>query len=178
MTYRRGSHGANWSAEEGMTIDRWSMRLRLVLIAAVGWGALGCAARPAPPPQPRYEVQVETVEDQALAAVEATAPDFVVPLSESEDAWARAHLFITQYAAGDGVARDAGPSGMVLSNESNTAERFTYRIERRFEPRGYRFSVTCAPRATSGSRAAADINARNAARFIREGTLEVSLLTR
>jgi hypothetical protein len=65
-----------------------------------------------------------------------------------------------------------------VTNAGVGEERFDYRIDRTVTPHGYAFVVTSTPRHSAALNAIAEHNGRNIARFIREGTLEVSLLSR
>ena len=150
----------------------------VLLLAAATIGTTGCAGTTTVPAGPRYEVEIETVEDQARAAVDETPLEFTVPLMEADEAWARARLFISEYTSGDGTPREVSPRHAFVTNEGQGTDRFTYRIDRTVTPRGYAFVVACRPREQGVLQPLAEHNGRNIARFIRVGTLEVSLLNR
>jgi len=109
----------------------------------------------------------------------ASDVDFTVELANGDDAWARALLFISQYT-GEKVPnpRALGERRVIITSEGASADPFIYRVVRFISPRGYRFHVSCEPRLPGGDREVAERNARNVARFIKEGTLELSLLVR
>lgn len=148
-----------------------------LFIGVISGGLMGCSALNAPE-SPRYTLEVETVEDQALSAVMSSSLEFTVELAAADDAWARARLFLSQYAASSAVPRAIAPRVSVLSSADSKAEPYLYKVTRAASPNGYHFRVGCEPRAADGSAAKAEQNARNLARFIREGTLELSLLNR
>lgn len=147
------------------------------LVVAIGFGFIGCSAPVAPPPEPpRFEIEIETVEQQARQAVAAAPLEFTVPLRESDEAWARAVIFFSQYTSAAGRVREAGSRVLVISTESDSADPYRYSVRREITPNGYLFSVICVPNGDSATPELAERNGRNLARFIGEGTLEVSLL--
>jgi hypothetical protein len=140
----------------------------------------GCAF--APPASevvaPHYEIEVETVEAQAASAVASTPLEFLVPLEEADGAWGRARLFFSQYVSGDEVVTEVSGRTSEISTATENGERFRYKVRRTITPNGYRFVVECAQPKGDEPDFPAQQNARNLARFIREGTLELTLLAR
>lgn len=150
-----------------------------LLVLAIGSGVIGCSGKVASPREPpRFEIEIETVEQQARQAVAAAPLEFTVPLREADEAWTRATIFFSQYTSAAGRIREAGPRALEISTESDSADQYRYSVRRVITPQGYRFSVACAPNGDSANPELAERNGRNVARFIGEGILEVSLLVR
>lgn len=124
---------------------------------------------------PQYQVEVETIEEQALNAVQASPVDFTVDFSKNSEVWERSKLFFLQYTKG-AAKGEVRNSGIYLTNE-NSRDRFLYTITQSPGSNGMSYSVKCAERGRGDTDDAA-INARNAARFIRDGKLELKLLRR
>ncbi len=138
----------------------------------------GCApttSRPKPEiVTPRYEVELETMEDQANSAINAAPTTFSV-ISEAENTlyWARASLFFKQYTDTFKVRKDS------VRSVPGEKTRFIYEVTRVNKPDATSYTVKCAP--GGGVNTSTDVlsrNAKNLARFIREGNLELSLLER
>lgn len=127
-------------------------------------------------------VGVETVEDQARTAVVASATDFILPSSQAAVAWERGLMFFRQYTSRfDTVVSAAGSAGLSkleLSNRRAADDVYVYTLKKRETGNGVRFIIECGPRDSRASPALAQMNGRNLARFVREGTLELSLLSR
>lgn len=121
-------------------------------------------------------VEYLSVDDIARKEIEASPLKFSIDLSESRNAWERAQLFLNSYAGGHKELLTANSSRLV----GNSAQGCTYEVQRHFMKDSYLFEVRClkpSAEQTSGlSYASADLNARNFARFIRDGMLEVSLI--
>lgn len=134
-------------------------------------------------------IEVITSEEQALEEVMKMPKQFVVKYSESHHAAERVQLFLTTYTGGAQVEDNQGASqATVFSNVKSAKDKFAYQIERTTAPDGFQYIVICEP-VSSGANwnsvvsnsvdvETADKNARNVARFIRDGQLEVSLLVR
>lgn len=156
--------------------------LVLSLFLSAVMSVVGCAApQPPNPPTPHFEVEVETVEAQALAEVLATATTFVVPYEEEQAAWERVRLFLSSYASEQTVsAVRAGGGAVTLSStpKRGSQDGYRYQIGKRVVSGGLEYTVQAFPVAPHGKRQFAERNARNLARFIRSGTLERSLLVR
>jgi hypothetical protein len=137
----------------------------------------GCSLVSEPKVAPKYEVEVLTIEQQALDAVEQTPTDFTLNYQEDDVAWERAHLFFKTYTNGSVEDPVDYPSpGSMLRSKSHSAEKFAYQIDHIMKDGGYRYVVRCS--SAKGSRESAERNAKNVARFIREGNLELSFLER
>lgn len=132
-------------------------------------------------------VGVETVQDQARAAINATPTEFEVTLMKDESAWDRARYFLASFTASGVRVNDTGSGGKLrLSNASLTGsstqnkapDKFEYLIEKQRKGAVYLYRVQCRATGQNPDAAAALRNARNLSRFIADGSLEVSLLVR
>jgi hypothetical protein len=161
---------------------------------------VGCASS-----QPQYEIvkepgpvvlDIQSPADQALEAVINSPTTFYLPTAEDFAAVERARTFLNNYTK-SGLQLDAVVGGtVVLSNVDNSKkggakpDRFVYQIERSFQntKKGpmAKFRVSCKPRVkmadgrleavTPEQLREADMNAKNFARFVRAGELELALL--
>jgi len=123
---------------------------------------------------PQYDVQVETMEDQANAAVNRAPTNFAVA-SASDDKlfWARTSLFFKQYTDSYQLKKN------VVRSVPGSKSRFIYEVSRVDQPETVKYSVRCL--AAGNINTSTDVlsrNAKNLSRFIREGNLELSLLER
>ena len=136
----------------------------------------GCSGQSAEPRARLVPASVEviTVADQARAAIAATPTEFVLSVPEDRLAWSRARDFFALYA-GSPVGVD---SEQLLSNRGVTTSGYFFEIERVAVDRGARFSVRCFPAHGAAIVESSIQNARNVARFLRDGVLEVSLLAK
>ena len=139
---------------------------------------VGCAPTSTQPKReiitPRYEVEKEPIEDQANSAINAAPTTFSV-ISEAENTlyWDRASLFFKQYTDTFKVKKD------LVRSVPGEKTRFVYEVSRVNKPDATSYTVKCAP--GGGVNTSTDVllrNAKNLARFIREGNLELSLLER
>ncbi len=140
----------------------------------IPWLIVGCASSiSAPKSNSSPAVDVITVQDQALLDIQSAPTDFTVDFSDSQYAWQRARMFFNQYTTGAAV------SDSKLSNVKSEHDLYFYEVRRALVNGGYRYSVQSVPRSKSASsNMLAFQNAKNLARFIKEGTLEVSLLAK
>ena len=126
-------------------------------------------------------VEVITVEQQAREEVAGTTTKFEIPWSEDDAAWERARLFLTNY--GGGIVEASVGQRNIIGSLGDEASVFDYQIVRTRGKNGSNYEVTCESRGNvaatgPGDLSAAELNARNVARFIRTGTLELSMLAR
>jgi hypothetical protein len=125
---------------------------------------LGCVAN-----QPRYEVEVITLKDQALSALQSTPTNFSIHSSEDRAAWNRASYFLQQYGGG----LQEGRPGILRGGSSGSV---TYEVIRRPDGDQVRYQVSCLPDGSKVTVSEATLNAQNLARFIVSGELELSML--
>lgn len=144
------------------------------------------ASRPLAPQieieQPQYQVEVTTSEQEALDEIDRMPTEFAIDMGEQRAAWERALYFFSQYAEHEKPVREHNNGKVtVLSNREDRGAKYHYEIQRAPADDGYTYKVICIANASSASRmgaqAQAQRNARNLARFIKEGSLEASLLT-
>ena len=137
-----------------------------------------CSCGRQPQPAPRYEYEVIGVEQQALEAIEHMPTEFHVEFQDDEAVWDRGHLFFRTYTrAGSYEENFDYPSpGTTLRSKEGGDDLYTYEIERSQVSGGYRYLVHCSPRRQTALQCAR--NAKNIARFLRDGHLELSLLHR
>jgi hypothetical protein len=125
----------------------------------------------------------ESVDQQAAAEVAATLPTFSVSIDEDGAYWMRAKLFFEKFLTTDSgsktpvITKIMGRKWVLLSSPS-VAGNYSYEVVKDELPGAYRYHVRCTPRNNLGQQHVAEMNARNVARFIRDGKLEISLLTR
>jgi hypothetical protein len=123
----------------------------------------------------------ETVEERAVSDVRQADTVFDVDLDADHHAWERARLFFEKYLPpqGDkaGVVTKVVGSRWALSN-SASAGQYQYEVWRDAMRNGYRYSGTCRPLGAQTSSDSALLNAKNLARFIHNGELELSLISR
>lgn len=135
-------------------------------------------------PKPAYEYELITVEQQALSDVMAAPTEFLVAHGDDGPAWERAELFYNKYAGKARViATEKGISLVSDMTNKNAAQKgsvsFVYEVSKTFVNEGYLYKVRCVPLVhSSQSLSVALRNAKNLARFIRAGELQVSLLVR
>jgi hypothetical protein len=155
------------------TILGLMFRLSTIVLALF---IFSCSAAPM---SPILSVEYISPETQAIDDISATTKSFIVSFADDQHSRERAELFLRDYAGGFEYVENQGPSlTSVFSNKSATGAAYSYEIERTMLQDGYQYVIICAPRGDVASQELADRNARNVARFIRDGHLEVSLLGR
>ncbi len=120
-----------------------------------------------------------TPEDLARAEVLSSPTDFEVTIDQDRYAWERTHLFLESYV--DPAKAPIRPITKVVGSRWGLASPpvqagYVYEVWREAVPNGFRYSVRCVP-GPQASKQQAALNAANLARFIRDGKLEVSLLS-
>ncbi|NLF24576.1 MAG: hypothetical protein GX589_02815 [Deltaproteobacteria bacterium] len=129
------------------------------------------------PSSKALEIERVSVKDQALAEVEATPLEFVIKFQNDSAVWQRAKSFFSLYLEEEAVPGSRDKENHICSgSQRNPAYR--YCIKRAPEKGGMRYQVKCLPLSSKAQPDFAERNARNLARFLRDGTLEVSLLER
>lgn len=133
--------------------------------------------------------EVVGVEEQAKSAVAQSPTEFGVRIEDDAAAWSRARYFLSHYTDSGVRIDEAIPGGgRRLSNYQRPAtapsreqptknsDRYEYLVLKRPQGDMYVYRVVCRPRAAIPAKAHCQDNARNVARFISEGNLELSLL--
>ena len=162
------------------------------ILAAVTAGVLivntgGCAGSTSqqmekvPAAQPTFDII--SPQAQTLTAIEKMPTTFTVSPYDDRESWGRAKTFLKQFTQDGLQAEEEGADRIVLSNHRGTRsskdrDLYTYRIEKRFLRGEISYAVSCRPVAGGATRALALRNAKNVARFVRDGDLEVSVLAR
>lgn len=127
-----------------------------------------------------YGLEVaETSRDQARQEILETPTSFDVQFEDDRNSWDRARFFLENYIGlpadhSSVVTRVVGTRWSLASNPAQAA--YAYEVAKDTTRTGFTYYVTCTPGA-GGSPSEAALNAANLARFIRDGKLEMSLLT-
>jgi hypothetical protein len=120
-----------------------------------------------------------TPEQQARQDVLNTPTVFNVSFADDPYSWERARFFLENYLGGDAghasaVTRIVGERWSLASNPA--IQQYSYEVSKDAGDSGFTYQVSCMP-GVRGDPEQAALNAGNLARFIREGKLELSLLT-
>jgi|GEM_PF-4646490 len=131
-------------------------------------------------PEPQREYELITAQDQLVEDVRNTPKEFIVPYTQEQAAWDRVLYFFSQYAGLKTPFITSLSSNIVqITNrhdKSASVPAYFYMIEKFPVAQGVKFRVHCFPNGDRGSRDLAETNARNVARFVKEGRLERSIL--
>ncbi len=139
-----------------------------------------CSSEKAGRVPPKLDFEVVSPQEQAIQVIDLTPQSFVVPFSVEALSWERARLFFAKYTK-DPLITELDKSGENLELRAPTAELgYSFSVTRMLEQGGYRYKVYCLPNLSKPEATSllATRNAKNLARFIKDGELEVSLLTR
>ena len=121
---------------------------------------------------PKKNYEVISVEAQAIEELEGYPTTFIVDSSTDNDIWLRAKSFFTLYV--EGASKN---SATILHSDNNTTDQVLFKIEKKDNGDQVKYIVSCVPKTGSPiSTTIADQNARNVARFLQEGKLELSLM--
>ena len=116
------------------------------------------------------EIEVVTVEQQAIEEVNASSPSFFLNNAEDRDAWNRARFFFQTYTSGEPtLTKD------LFETSRDPKNKYLYRLTRTTTPQGIHYVVICSSGIGDPTEEALQ-NAKNLSRFIKNGQLEVSLL--
>ena len=116
-----------------------------------------------------------SVKEQALAEISETPLEFAVAFDRNVEAWQRAVTFFSLYA-NRGSTGNFVEKENEISSVAGPASSYDYVVKRAFTQSGVNYTVNCRAAGNQASSFIAERNARNLARFIRDGTLELSLL--
>ena len=128
-------------------------------------------------PSESPQIERVSVKDQALAEIEAAPLEFLIEFQNDSAVWQRAKSFFPLYLGEVSAPGPLGKENQICSGLKNNPT-YSYCIKRSPGKGGMRYQVSCAPVGPEATPVFAERNARNLARFLREGTLEVSLLER
>lgn len=122
---------------------------------------------------PRFEV-VSPI-DQAKEEIAKMPQDFVIPSSDDLYAWERTETFFKSYTKNPNRVRQGSVgTRSAITNRGVFGERYQFAVTKEEVAQGYRYKVNCfLPPNTAGD---CDLNAKNVARFIRDGYIETTLL--
>ena len=127
--------------------------------------------------EPQLKFEAINPGDQALEEILKTPTQFVQNYPNAQYAWDRAQMFFKDHTSRSKFV--AGPGGEIgISNRNSTSDPFIYDVTRRDVPTGAQFTLRCMPRTGNANDRNAELNCKNLARFIRDGTLESGLLVR
>ncbi|MCB0353979.1 MAG: hypothetical protein KDD64_10655 [Bdellovibrionales bacterium] len=127
---------------------------------------------------PKYEVEVVTIEQQAREDILHTPLEFFLSPSSVVGAENRVNLFFRQFLEEPAPQQqELQPKGVRFTHGGVTGQKnFRYSVDFIPSGRGTAVFVNCSPTRIEVSSQSAELNAKNLSRFIREGTLELSLL--
>lgn len=134
---------------------------------------LGCSNQARNSAQ-RVQVEHDSVTEIALQEVMATPTEFFIPVEEDRFAWGRARMFFEQ-KEGAKPSIISTPSHTEVSNSNTKGDKYLYRVIRQPAAGGFQYTVTCRPRLATGANLCKR-NAKNVARFVKDGSLERTLL--
>lgn len=162
------------------------LRKTLLLLPVVS--VFGCtpsgSSRSVDPHRDKEHYQVVTIEEQAAESVVRSATQFTLPRSREYESWSRARVFFATYIKQRPASIERLPgSGLRIQNSDRSLDEFLYSIEKYTAHNSVTYFVRCKPAQRISDpqklyalRNRAHQNAKNVARFIREGQLELSLL--
>ena len=152
--------------------------LPFLLITLTGFALTGCGVGLNLGQSPSYEYEVVDTGQIAVENIKATPKQFVLEGTPNNQAWERGRLFLDKYINGSNLSVVSRGSDSVerLESKTSTNSNYKYRIERIRAGEMYKYSVNCSPLSANADAASADLNARNVARFLKDGTLEVGQL--
>ena len=121
------------------------------------------------------QMEVISQKEQTLAEIDQTPTTFQLSLEKDFAAWQRAGLFFRQYIPDAQLSIN---TAKLISNRGSNS-KYIYEVRRRISPNGdSTYSVDCYRNHPSATLEAAERNAKNLARFISSGVLELTLLER
>lgn len=145
----------------------------LVCLVAVSQ-LLGCSVSQ---PAAQRKVNVDVMKKQIVQDLQVVPTRFLISVAEDNSAWARAQLFFKMYVNEPDKVVHGSRSGInFITNVGVPKEKYQYTISRAQAPKGFDYSVKC--NSSSALVAQCDSNAKNVARFVREGQLELSHFAR
>jgi len=121
---------------------------------------------------PMPKIEVVSFQEQVREEVEEHPTQFQLPRQGDAQAWTRAQLFFRDYELSTPIVS----SNEIKSNPKGD-RRFLYQISRAGHGKEVEYVVNCVGREPRDNEIA-EVNAKNVARFLKEGQLELSLLTK
>lgn len=147
--------------------------MNVALVVTIAILAVGCTASRGTSVPNDVTYEVESVTEQAVSAVEETATSFEVDPASARYVWERAEFFYRHYL-GLNEQLKFTENSKVLAGADKLG--FMWRVTGGTGTATGTFAVSCD--GGNGNDRLAELNARNLARFLNTGTLEVDLLPR
>ncbi len=120
-----------------------------------------------------YTVERTSSQELILEEIEGMPTQFALDVPSSKAAWVRAVLFVQEHTKGSAEIE----GDRIVSCSNHPENQFIYRIKKHESEMGAEFEISCEPvEKTPAKQASALLNAKNLARFLRNGELELSLL--
>lgn len=121
---------------------------------------------------PMPKIEVVSFQEQVREEVEEHPTQFQLPKQSDAQAWTRAQLFFRDYELTTPIV-----SRNEIKSNPKEDKRFLYQISRVGHGKEVEYVVNCVGREPRDSEVA-EVNAKNVARFLKEGQLELSLLAK
>jgi hypothetical protein len=122
----------------------------------------------------KFEFETISSAEEARLEIQSAPTAFSLDPEQNESAWERAYFYLNQYAGEGKVVHESASDRDILTK--STAHGFRYQISRQYQGGGVNFQVLCTPIQGRGNPTDALLNAKNLARFIRTGELEMSIV--
>jgi len=117
-------------------------------------------------------VEVVSQEEQTIAELNQTPTTFDLEVDDDYAVWGRVRLFFRQYLPDETLSTD---EDQYITNIGSSG-KYIYQIRRTFVGSKSHYVVRCI--SNNGDPQLAERNAKNLARFMRSGTLELNLLAK
>lgn len=119
----------------------------------------------------KWQVEYESPKDQALEEIKRTKTSFAVLHTENAAAWDRVYALFKFFLK-------TAPESIQQDKITGGSANFFYLIERHYADDNVQYQVTGLNRASLQPGEKSTLNAKNIARFIKNGTLEVDFLVK
>ena len=141
---------------------------------------LSACAQTSTPSVPKVEFEIQGPEEQSALLIDAAPTEFKINFENDALAWERTRLFFSKYTAKPLIS-ELDKKGESLEIASQLpSEKYFFRVKHILQGQGFKYLVTCVPNPAqrSADNLAANRNAKNLARFIKDGELDVGFLAR
>jgi hypothetical protein len=145
------------------------IRFTLILLCALGLGA--CTQFYT---NSKVDYELVSQQEDILNQIQSAPTRFTLALEENDAAWARANYFLRTYGGKAQIEKEAFQDKDVLTK--NGTSGFRYQIIRQFANSKVTYQVLCTPKSSKRTTTEALLNAKNLARFLKDGELEVAQL--
>ena len=125
--------------------------------------------------KPQYDLEYVSAEQELISAVNSASSRFSLDSIDDIEAWTRANMFFKEYTDSYSKSPDK------LASAPGQKNRYRYEVIKSFDRSAgqVRYAVRCGPPGgNSALNPKAIQNAKNVARFIKDGNLELSILDR